>query len=172
MFASKWHAGRICTNKFQGEISDQTCHLPGENPRKTLHFRPKNWALDTVQVSVCLVGLLFYNNFFAGFQSPLELRAIKRLLGFLLSRQKSFTVLKWEFRVSHFLHRTLCTADTELLSRKNVLIKGTISQELRPMLLYNIQKLFSRPIIASHKIYILLKGQFAIIKKTPLRKLS
>ena len=45
------------------------------------------------------------------------------------------------------------------------LFKGTVSQELRPMLLYIIQKLFSRPIIASHKVYILLKGQSAINKK-------
>ena len=44
-------------------------------------------------------------------------------------------------------------------------IKGTVSRELRPMLLYIIQKLFSRPIVALHKIYILLKGQSAINKK-------
>ena len=45
------------------------------------------------------------------------------------------------------------------------LFKGTVSRELRLMLLYIIQKLFSRPIVASHKIYILLKGQSAINKK-------
>jgi len=47
----------------------------------------------------------------------------------------------------------------------DVLVKGTVSQELRHRLLYIIRKLFSRPIVASHKIYILLKGQFAINKK-------
>ena len=35
--------------------------------------------------------------------------------------------------------------------------KGTVSRELRPMLLYIIWKLFSMPTIASHKILILLK---------------
>ena len=44
-------------------------------------------------------------------------------------------------------------------------LKGTVSRKLRPMLLYIIQKLFSRPIIAGHKILILLKGHFTIIKK-------
>ena len=34
------------------------------------------------------------------------------------------------------------------------LLKGTVSRELRPMLLNIIKKLFSRPIIAGHKIYI------------------
>ena len=46
-----------------------------------------------------------------------------------------------------------------------IVLKGTVSRELRPMLLYIIQKLFSRPIVALHKIYILLKGQSAINKK-------
>ena len=45
------------------------------------------------------------------------------------------------------------------------LLKGTVSQELRHRLLYIIRKLFSRPIVALHKIYILLKGQFTINKK-------
>ena len=40
--------------------------------------------------------------------------------------------------------------------------KGTVSRELRPLLLYIIRKLFSRPIVASLKIFILLKGQFAM----------
>ena len=44
-------------------------------------------------------------------------------------------------------------------------IKGSVSRVLRWVLLYIIQKLFSRPIIASHKILTLLKGQFTIIKK-------
>ena len=43
--------------------------------------------------------------------------------------------------------------------------KGTVSRELRPMLLYIIGKLFSRPIVASLKIFILLKGQFAMYIK-------
>ena len=45
------------------------------------------------------------------------------------------------------------------------LLKWTVSRELRHWLLYIIRKLFSRPIVASHKIYILLKGQFTINKK-------
>ena len=44
--------------------------------------------------------------------------------------------------------------------------KGSVQRKLRPMFLYIIQKLFSRPIIiAVHKISILLKGQFTINKK-------
>ena len=43
--------------------------------------------------------------------------------------------------------------------------KGTVSRELRHRLPYIIRKLFSRPIVTSHKIYILLKGQFTINKK-------
>jgi len=50
------------------------------------------------------------------------------------------------------------------MSLKN-LFKGTVSRELRPMLLYIIGKLFSRPIVASLKIFILLKGQFAMYIK-------
>ena len=52
--------------------------------------------------------------------------------------------------------------------------KGTVSRELRPRLLYIIRKLFSRPFVASLKIFILLKGQFAmyIPCKTLQRKLS
>ena len=46
MFASKWHVWRICSKTFWGHISEQKCHLTAENPRKTLRFRPKNWALD------------------------------------------------------------------------------------------------------------------------------
>jgi len=45
------------------------------------------------------------------------------------------------------------------------MLKGTVSRELRHRLLYIIRKVFSRPIVASHKIYILLKGQFTINKK-------
>jgi hypothetical protein len=44
-------------------------------------------------------------------------------------------------------------------------VKGTVSQELRHRLLYIIRKLFSRPIVASHKILILLKGQLAMYIK-------
>ena len=44
--------------------------------------------------------------------------------------------------------------------------EGTVSRELRHRLLYIIRKLFSRPIIALHKILILLKGHFTIIKKS------
>ena len=43
--------------------------------------------------------------------------------------------------------------------------KGTVSRELRHRLLYIIQKLFSRPIVTSLKILILLKGQFAMYIK-------
>ena len=43
--------------------------------------------------------------------------------------------------------------------------KGTVSRELRHRLLYIIRKLFSRPIIASHKILILLNGQFVMYIK-------
>ncbi len=43
--------------------------------------------------------------------------------------------------------------------------KGSVSRKLRPMLLYIIGKLFSRPIVASLKIFILLKGQFAMYIK-------
>ena len=50
-------------------------------------------------------------------------------------------------------------------SRDVVPIKGTVSRELRPMLLYIIGKLFSRPIVASLKIFILLKEQFAMYIK-------
>ena len=35
---------RIGTKKLRREIADKTCHLTTENPRKTLNFRPKNWA--------------------------------------------------------------------------------------------------------------------------------
>jgi len=44
-------------------------------------------------------------------------------------------------------------------------IKGTVSRKLRHRLLYIIQKLFSRPVVASLKILILLKGQFAMYIK-------
>ena len=44
-------------------------------------------------------------------------------------------------------------------------LKGTVSRELRHRLLYIIQKLFSRPVVASLKILILLKGQFAMYIK-------
>ena len=53
---------------------------------------------------------------------------------------------------------------TSLVSRREDL-KGTVSRKLRPRLLYIIKKLFSRPIIAGHKILILLKGQFTIYIK-------
>ena len=42
---------------------------------------------------------------------------------------------------------------------------GTVSRELSHRLLYIIWKLFSRPIITSHKVLTLLKGQFTIYKK-------
>ena len=44
-------------------------------------------------------------------------------------------------------------------------LKGNVSRVLRWVLLYIIQKLFSRPIIASHKILTFLKGQFTIYVK-------
>jgi len=47
----------------------------------------------------------------------------------------------------------------------NIVIKGTVSRELRHRLLSIIQKLFSRPVVASLKILILLKGQFAMYIK-------
>ena len=51
--------------------------------------------------------------------------------------------------------------------------EGTVSRELRHRLLYIIQKLFSRPVVASLKILILLKGQFVgNVHKTVHRKLS
>ena len=43
-------------------------------------------------------------------------------------------------------------------------VKETVSRELRHRLLYIIRKLFSRPIVTSHNILILLKGQFTITK--------
>ena len=45
------------------------------------------------------------------------------------------------------------------------IFKGTVSRELRPMLLYIIQKLFSRPIVTLLRIFILLKGQFTMYIK-------
>ena len=42
--------------------------------------------------------------------------------------------------------------------------KGSVSRVLRCVLLYINQKLFSRPIIASHNILTFLKGQFTINK--------
>ena len=45
------------------------------------------------------------------------------------------------------------------------MVKGIVSGVLRWVLLYINRKLFSRPIIALHKIFILLKGQFTIYKK-------
>ena len=44
-------------------------------------------------------------------------------------------------------------------------VKGSVSRVLRWVLLYIDWKLFSRPIITSHKILTLLKGQFTIYKK-------
>ena len=44
-------------------------------------------------------------------------------------------------------------------------VKGSVSRVLRWVLLYINQKLFSRPIIAFHKILTFLKGQFTINKK-------
>jgi len=44
-------------------------------------------------------------------------------------------------------------------------LKGSVSRVLRWVLLYIIQKLFSRPIIALHKILTFLKGQFTIYIK-------
>ena len=46
-----------------------------------------------------------------------------------------------------------------------MLLKGSVSRVLRWVLLYINQKLFSRPIIASHKILTFLKGQSTINKK-------
>jgi len=45
------------------------------------------------------------------------------------------------------------------------MVKGSVSRVLRWVLLYIIQKLFSRPIIASHKILTFLKGQYTIYIK-------
>ena len=45
-----------------------------------------------------------------------------------------------------------------------IIIKGSVSRVLRWVLLYIIQKLFSRPILTSHKIFTFLKGQFTITK--------
>ena len=59
------------------------------------------------------------------------------------------------------------TAGGGVLNNKGILckfVKGSVSRVLRWVLLYIIQKLFSRPIIASHKILTLLKGQFTIYK--------
>ena len=50
-----------------------------------------------------------------------------------------------------------------MLSNKD--FKGSVSLVLRWVLLYMNGKLFLRPIIASHKILTLLKGQFTIYKK-------
>ena len=44
-------------------------------------------------------------------------------------------------------------------------IKGTVSWELRWVLLYINRKLFSRAIVAHHKIFILLNGYFSIYKR-------
>ena len=52
-----------------------------------------------------------------------------------------------------------------MLKKKKIhFFKGSASRVLRWVLLYIIQKLFSRPIIASHKILTFLKGQFTINK--------
>ena len=48
---------------------------------------------------------------------------------------------------------------------RGLFFKGSVSRVLRWVLLYIIQKLFSRPIIASHKILTFLKGQFTIYIK-------
>ena len=45
--------------------------------------------------------------------------------------------------------------------------KGTVSRDLRWVLLYINRKLFSRAIVAHHKILILLKGHFTINKEDP-----
>ena len=45
--------------------------------------------------------------------------------------------------------------------------KGTVSQKLRWVLLFIIQKLFSRADVAHNKILILLKGHFTIYKNNP-----
>ena len=47
----------------------------------------------------------------------------------------------------------------------NYSFKGSVSRVLRWVLLYINQKLFSRPIIALHKIFTLLKGQLTIYKE-------
>ena len=44
-------------------------------------------------------------------------------------------------------------------------LKGTVSRELRWVLLYINRKLFSRAIVGRHKILILLKGHFTINKR-------
>ena len=58
-----------------------------------------------------------------------------------------------------------------LLSGNSIYLKNyveaSVQRNLRPRLLYIIRKLFLRPIIAGHKIYILLKGHFTIYKKKP-----
>ena len=63
-----------------------------------------------------------------------------------------------------------CTGDKRFCHNlfpylSSLLLKGTVSRELRPMLPYIIGKLFSRPIVALLKIFILLKGQFAMYIK-------
>ena len=50
-------------------------------------------------------------------------------------------------------------------SNSSCFLKGSVSRVLRWVLLYINGKLFSRPIIALHKILTLLKGQFTIYKK-------
>ena len=48
-------------------------------------------------------------------------------------------------------------------------VKGSVQQKLRPMLLYIIQKLFSRRWTAKYLIFFLLKGHFTIYIK-PLQR--
>ena len=60
---------------------------------------------------------------------------------------------------------SIISASHSGLNRNLNCFKGAVTRELRPRLLTIISKLFSRPILALHKIYILLKGQSAINKK-------
>ena len=61
----------------------------------------------------------------------------------------------WQKIIVHVVAHTIC----------NLTFKGNVSRVLRWVLLYINQKLFARPIIASHNILTFLKGQFTINKK-------
>ena len=49
--------GAFAPKIYGGEISDKTCPFYVGNPRKTLHFQPKNWALVWILPAVKSQGL-------------------------------------------------------------------------------------------------------------------
>ena len=78
--------------------------------------------------------------------------------------------MKNTFQTILFINPFLRTRPQGFIGLTILVIKGTVSRELRPMLLYIIKKLFSRPIIAGHKIDIFIKGTLHNHQKTLQRK--